>query len=317
MAHNQRRGAVGIGVEAVAGTPVTPTHWLQVSDAPALNDKVENENIESARGRIEMSQGQKPMKKYSEGNIALLLDAENATIPFGLILGSTVSASAGGGLYEHTSTIDVTNTPKTATIVIDRVQDVRKFANAVLQEINISVADSFAKITMTFQSKLSATATAVDSYEEVICMTFKELSAQFGTTVSNAGSAEATPLSGMDLNIIREVEKIFQSGDNEPNNFVYKTLQVNGNYSLLFDEVANRDKYLNNTQNAGIFTFTDSDGGFIKITIPNLRIANWEPDNDLNEIVSQTADFQGHYDVTQDEGIRVVTKNSTASFTNL
>ena len=315
--HIQRRGAVGIGVEATSGTAVVPTQWLQVSSAPSLNDKVEYENIETARGRVEKSQGQKAMKKYAEGSIEILADAESAAIPFGLILGSTVSTTAAGGLYDHTSTIEVTNTAKSATIIEDRVQDVRSFANSVLQEVSIKVSDSFATLSMTFASKLSATGTATDTYDETVCMTFESLSAKFGTTVSNADSASATPLSGLDITITREVEKIFQSGSVEPTAFAYKTLSVGGNYSLLFDAVTDRDKYLDDTQNAGIFTFTDADDKYIKITIPNLRIANWEPSNDLDEIVSQTADFNGHYDDTQAEGVRVVTRNGTASYTNL
>jgi len=317
MSHNQRRGAVGIGVEATPGTSVTPTDWLQLSTAPNLKDMVEYENIETARGRIEKSQGQKAMKKFGEGNLEVLLDAESAAIPLGLILGSTVSASAGASLYDHTSTIENTNTAKSATIVMDRVTDVRTFPYGVISELSIKVSDSFATLTMTFSSKKSATGTATDTYDEVVCMTFENLEAQFGTTVANAGSASATPLSGLDLTITRDVEKIFQSGDVEPTSLVYKTLSVAGNYSLLFDAVTNRDKYLNNTQNAGIFTFTDSSDKYIKITIPNLRIANWEASNDLDEIVTQTADFSGHYDYTQAEGIRAVVRNATASYTNL
>ena len=317
MSHNQRRGALGIGVEATPGTPVTPTDWLQPSTAPALKDMVEYENIETARGRIEKSQGQKAMKKFGEGNVEILLDAESAAIPLGLILGSTVSATAGATLYDHTSTIDTTNTAKSATVVLDRVTDIRTFPYAVISELSIKVSDSFAILTMTFASKKSATGEADDSYTEVVCMSFENLEAQFGTTVAAAGSANATPLSGLDLTITRDVEKIFQSGDVEPTSLVYKTLSVAGNYSLLFDAVTNRDKYLDDTQNAAIFTFTDADDKYVKITIPNLRIANWEPSNDLDEIVTQTADFQGHYDDTQDEGIRSVVRNATESYTNL
>jgi len=317
MSHNQRLGAVGIGVEATPGTSVTPTNWLQVSSAPALNDVVEYENIETARGRVEKSQGQKAMKKFAEGSIEVLADAENALIPFGVILGSTASASATATLYDHTITLDNSNTAKASTVVIDRVEDIRKFSNAVVSELTISVSDSFATLTIAFQSKASATGSASDTYDDVVCMTFENLEAQFGTTVANAGNASVTPLSGLDLTITRDVEKIFQSGDVEPNDFVYKTLGVSGNYSLLFDGTDNRDKYLDDTQNAAIFTFTDADDKYIKITIPNLRLSNWTPSNDLDEVVTQTADFTGHYDSTQTEGIRVVVRNATETVTNL
>lgn len=317
MAHIQRLGAVGIGVEAVAGTAVTPTHWLQLAAAPTVNDRYEYENVETGRGRVEKSQTQKLMKTFGEGNLEVILDETTSPIPFGLILGTTSSATAGGDLYDHTITISNSNTPKTATLVMDRVTDTRTFANAVLEELSLKVSDGFASLTMAFKSDESATGSATESYTTVTNFNFKELSAKFGADVSAATSASATPLSGVDLTIRRDVELTFQSGSNSPASISYKTLSVSGNYSLLFGATTDRDKYLNNTANALILTFTDDNSQYVKITLPKVMIKNWEPSNDLDEIVTQTADFEAHYDSSQGESVRCVVRNDTASYTNL
>lgn len=60
MEHIQRLGAVGIGVEAVAGTAVTPTHWIEFEGSPKLQDKYEYQNVESGRGRVEKSSNPNP-----------------------------------------------------------------------------------------------------------------------------------------------------------------------------------------------------------------------------------------------------------------
>ena len=319
MAHIQRRGGVGIGVEAsgTPGTAVSPAYWLQVAGDPTINDKFEFENIETARGRVEKSQGQKVMKKKGEGSIELIMDEIVSPILFGLILGSNVDASAGGGLHTHTSTINNTNTPKTATLVLDRVVDVRQFTYTVLTGLELNVGDGFATMKLDFVSKESASGTASESYSTVTNFSFKELTAKFGTDVSAANSASATPLSGVKLSIKREAEPIYQSGSTTPNKFVYKTLETSGNYSLLFESVTDRDKYLNETANAMILTFTDVDGNIVKITLSRVLINNWEPNNSLNDIVAQTAEFIAHYDATQTESIRVVVTNDVASYTNL
>lgn len=317
MAHIQRRGGVGIGLEAVAGTPVTPTHWLQVEGNPTINDKFEFANIESARGRVEKSQGQKLMKKKGEGAVEMILDEIACVLPLAMILGSGVSASAGGGLYTHTLTIANSNTPKTGTIVLDRITDVRKFAGAVATGIELKVSDGFAMLKMDFVSNESATGTASESYSTVTNFSFKELSAKFGTDTSAANAASATPLSGVDLAIKREAEVIYQSGSNSPAKIAHKTLETSGNYSLLFEATTDRDKYLNETANAMILTFTDVDGNIIKITLPKVLINNWESSNAINDIVTQTADFIAHYDATATESIRIVVTNDVASYTNL
>lgn len=319
MAHIQRRGGVGIGLEAVGtpGTAVSPAYWLQVAGDPSVNDKYDFENIETARGRIEKSQGQKLMKKKAEGSIELIMDEIVSPMLFGLILGTNVSASAGGGLYTHTLTINNSNTPKTATLVLDRVVDVRTFAYTVLTGLELNVGDGFATMKLDFISKESATGTASESYSTVTNYSFKEMTAKFGVDVAAANSASATPLSGVKLSIKREAEPIFQSGSTTLVKIVQKTLETSGNYSLLFESTTDRDKYLNETANAMILTFTDTDGNIVKITMAKVLINNWEPSNSLNDIVAQTAEFVAHYDATQTESIRVVVTNDVATYTNL
>lgn len=315
-AHISRLGAVGIGVEASAGTAVTPTHWLQFTKGPTVTDKYEYENIKTARGRVEASQDQKLMKTYGEGNIEVILDDITSVIPFGMILGSVASASASGSLYDHTITVNNSNTPKTATLVFDRVQDTRTFTNAVIEKLDIKVSDGFAEMTIAIKSRESATGTATESYSTVANFNFKDLSVKFGTDTAAAATATATPLSGVDLSIKRDVAMTYQTGQNYPQNFSYNTLEVTGNYSLLFTETATRDKYLNNTANAMILTFTNGNNS-VKITLPKVLIKNWEADNSLDDTVVQTADFEAHYDTTALTSISAVIRNGTASYTNL
>lgn len=316
MAHISRLGAVGIGVEALAGTAVPATHWLQFTKGPTLTDKYEYENIKTARGRVEASQGQKLMKTYGEGNIEVILDDITSVIPFGMILGAVSSATAGVSIYDHTITVNNSNTPKTATVIFDRVTDTRTFTNAVIEKLDIKVSDGFAELTMALKSREGATGSASESYSTVANFNFKDLSVKFGVDVAAATSASATPLSGVDLSIKRDVAMIYQTGQNYPQNFVYNTLEVTGNYSLLFDSTTERDKYLANTANAMILTFTNGLNS-VKITLPKVMIKNWDSSNDIDKEVSQTADFESHYDSTTATSISAVIRNTTASYTNL
>lgn len=247
----------------------------------------------------------------------MILDETISVIPFGMILGSVASASAGGGKYDHTITINNSNTAKSATIAIDRVQDIRTFPYAVIKQLDIKVSDGFAILKMEIESKESATGTASDTYTTVTNFTFAELTAKFGADVTAANAASATPLSGVDLSIKRDVERVYQSGSTSPAKISYKTLEVSGNYSLLFEATTDRDKYLANTANALILTFTDASGNYIKITLPKIMISNWEPSNAIDDIVTQSADFTAHYDSTQTESIRAVIRNATSTYTNL
>ena len=314
--HIQRRGAIGIGVEATPGVAVSPTHWVQFEGSPKINDKNEYKEIESARGRIEKIQNQKLMKTSGEGSIEMILDETISVIPFGMILGAVSSASA-GAKYDHTITVNNSNTPKTGTIIFDRVEDCRTFANSVIKQLDLKVSDGFAELKLDFVSKESATGAASPSYTTVTNFSFKELAVQFGVDAANAATATATPLSGADLTIKRDAEVTYQTGSNSPANISYKTLEISGNYSLLFDDLVERDKYLNNTANAMILTFTDASGNSIKITLSKVMIKNWDPSNSIDDIVSQSSDFNAVYNATAQEAIRVVIKNTTETYTNL
>lgn len=322
MAHIQRLGALGIGVEATAGTAVTPTHWIELTDAPDIMDMNEYENIESARGRVELSQGQKLMKKFAEGSMQMHLDTTTAVYPLGLILGSVASVSAGGGLYTHACTINNTNTPKTATVVLDRVTDVRVFANTVVEEVEIEVSDTFVTITSSIKAKHGVSGTATDTYTTIKRFAYNDVCAKFGADVAAAEIATPTPLTGATITLTRGVTMTHasqaQCGTNsaEPEDFSHTTLEIEGEYSLLFRNVTDRDKYINDTQNAMILTCTNGTHS-IKITLPNVRINNWEASNDIDDVVSQTAEFRAHYDATENTSVIAVVTNDTASYTNL
>ncbi|MHC1728063.1 MAG: phage tail tube protein [Syntrophobacteraceae bacterium] len=318
MAHNQRLGALGIGVEATAGTPVTPTHWLELSAPPTVKDNYQYEPITTARGRVEKSQGQKLMKKSGEGNLEVILDQTTSVIPFGMILGAVSSGAVSGGKYPHTITINNSNTAKTATLVLDRVVDIRRFSKCVLESLSLKVSDGFASLVMGFKGKASDTTTATESYTTITQFSFAELTAKFGADVAAATAAAATVLTGVGLEIKREVDMRFgPSGGNDPINLTYKTLEVTGDYSLLFESATEQAKYLANTANAMILTFTDASGNSIVITLPNVLLSNWESDNALEDTVIQSANFTAHYATATTESIRVVVTNTTATYLNL
>jgi len=316
-AHIQRLGDVGIGVEATSGVAVAPTHYLEISDAPSLKDTYEYENNEAGRSRVELSQGQKLMKKFGEGELMVHLDSTTSVYGFGLILGTVNSSSIGGGLYQHTVTINNTNTPKTATIQFNRVQDNRKFVNAMIEELEIEVSDSFATMKMALKSKESASGSSSASYTTLNRFCYNNLNVRFGDDVASAEIASPTPMTELTLTIGRGAQLVHQTGDTSPQDFVHTTLEIEGEYSQLFDSVVDRDLYLANTPKVMILEFTDNDNHGVKITLPKVAIANWEPSNDLDEAVSQTSEFKAHYDATTNESIRAVVTNNTASYTNL
>lgn len=317
MEHIQKLGHFGIGIEATAGTLVSPTYWLQLSDDPSVKDNYEYKNIETSRGRVETSQGQKIMRKSGEGDVQVHVDEEAAPLFIGLMLGSTVSASAGSGVYEHTITTANTNQAKTASLYLDRVVDQLKFPCSVLSELAIGVSEDFATFDLSFVSYPSASSTAeTPAYTEETHFAFHEMAVRFGADVAAAEAAEPTPLSEFELTLTREASPVFESNSSVARKIPRLGFTMEGTYSLVFKDTTQLNKYLNNTKNAMVVTFSTGNK-FIKLILSNVLLSNHEPDNALDDLVVEEAEFGAHYDSTEGEGMRAVVRNNTASYTNL
>lgn len=312
---------VGIGIEATAGTPVAPTIYPKWSDL-SLQAISEKSMFNSARGIRLASSDSMIRRKYSQGSLGAVLNAEVAPYLYGLALGSVATGTVTDGTYTHTITTQNANASmKTATVVLEQGGEVtERYANVVANAVNLEVSDEYARVTTDLIGGFPDTSTLTESFTQETEFAYHNMTAKFGTSISNAGGQSPTPLKSFTLNINNNVllDEAFLSGSNEPvaGGFCAGRLNVTGSYSLHFNGLTELNKYKNNTLNAMIVTFEGAVTGGGSTTekvifeLGKLVLTSPPKEYNIDGLVVLNQEFELEYD-SSDTDITVKVTNDT------
>jgi hypothetical protein len=245
-----------------------------------------------------------------------------------LALGSVSSSAISDSAYTHTFTVNNTNaTPRTATLTIEEgaIQTVQ-YVNCVCNSLNFEVSDEYAKCTVELFGKFPGSDTISESYANETEFAYHQYTAKFGTSLSNAGSASATPLKAFTLNINNnvQIDEAFLSGSNEitSGNLVNGRLEVTGSYTLHFESTTELAKYQANTKNALIVTFEGSlIGSTSKETIQwklgRLVLTKPPVEYNIDGLLILTQEFTVEYESTDLEVQGIVINNVNNASTHV
>jgi hypothetical protein len=315
---------IGIGIEGTPGTATSATHfpkWTEFS----LQAVSEKEMLTSQRGVRNSSSDSMIKRRYSAGAIGVIPNGDIAPIFFYLALGSKSTGSVTDGTYAHTFTVQNDNASmKTATILAEDGGIVtERYANCVVNELDLAVSDSWAKLTAQILGGFPDTGSVTQSYAQENEYAYHQMAVQFGTSLSDAAGNSATPLKAFNLNIKNNVllDEAFLSGSNTPaaGGFVAGRFQATGSYSLHFTDTVELAKYKANTKNAAIATFTGAVTGggttneTITIKLGRLTLTGQPKEYNLDGLTIINQSFEVEYEAT-DKEVQVVIVNDTESY---
>ena len=312
-----RQVEIGVGIEAVPGTPVAETAFLQHT-AFSMQGISEKEMFASARGIRNTVSNSMIKRKYSGGSIGVIPNVVNAPYMFGLALGSVSTTGPVDSAYEHTITVQNANASmKTATLTVaEGAIQTAQYSNVVVNSLSLEVSDGYATMTAELLGQFPGTDTQTESYTQETEFAYHNYVAKFGTSVANANSGSATPLKGFSLTINNNVQldEAFLSGSNEitASGLVAGTFEVTGSYTLHFEDTVELAKYKANTKNAMVIIFTGgligaSEAEEINIALGKLILTDQPIEYNIDGLLVLTQTFTTEYDATDKEITVVVT----------
>jgi len=107
---------------------------------------------------------------------------------------------------------------KTATITAEEgAIQTAQYVNCVVDNLSLEVSDGYASMTVDIIGKFPGTDTLSESYSNETEFAYPDLTVKFGTSLTNAAAASATPVKSFSLNIANNVQldEAFLSGSNE------------------------------------------------------------------------------------------------------
>lgn len=295
-----RIAAIGLALEDTQGSAeAAPDVYLPFNDGPNYDDKHEPLPIESSRSRREIDVDSKKGRIWSEGAIGIDLDVVNSGYLFKLALGNETLTTGSPNNHEfHTSVSG--NTPKTATLWVDRNTDTRRFTGCAVDNLELAFEGDLATVTADFMGEDGTEAaglTPVTTSGTVLC--WANAAVKFGTTLVTADQASATPVNSFNLTVANNLEALFQSGQNTPTTIVNKGLKVTGSYVRFHEDVVDRDKFLAITKNSMIVTFTGNNDEEVRVRLAKIRLDTNEIGGDNDDLIISTGSFTAEVDTAQ------------------
>ena len=317
-----RRASVGIGKESSRGTAVAATYWVPWRELD-FQDQYEVIMNDSARGIIEAHDGAALVKEWGEGSVSAKVKDDHVGLLFLSLMGSVSSATAGGEtiVYDHTFSVQQSAQHQSLTISLkDDVRDVR-FANAVVSSLELTAElGEYVMYTAEFLSKKSASATNTVAQGSETDFVPQNLAVVTASNKAGLGAGTSVTLKNLQLTISSNAETDDVLGSTDPSDVLNKEFMVEGSFEMNYEDNTFKDYVSAETDRAirisltGTETIGVGSNPTIQIDLAKCRFISWEPSIGLNDIATQTVEFQALYDTTEAEMIELVLTNAVASY---
>lgn len=317
-----RTVAVGIAKEAVRGTAVAPAFWVRhlSLDFKKRGEAVQNE---SALGRREKFSDSEIVREFAEGNLEGKVNSKSIGLILLAAFGDVNSVANGAG-YDHTFTVDQSNTPQSLTVTkVDGVNS-RRHALAMIRSLEINIeAGEYIKFTADLVARKGTDSPGPETiaYVEEYEFTSKDAFVRFADTVATVGAASNSAIKSGRITLDLGVEPYYEVGSTDPAEIHAGAIEVTGEIVARHSDDSYEDMYYTNTKKAMQFGFEntaiDLGGGLnpaLVFTLPQVSVTDFDTSNDLDAIVEQTLGLTGQINLDEGYAVEAVLTNDQATY---
>lgn len=212
--------------------------------------------------------------------------------------------------YKHTIVEQEANASMKAATIIAKESSIvtERYSNVVMESLTLDVSDGFAELTSEVYGKFSDTGTLSPSYTTETLFAYKDTTAKFGTSITNAIAASASVLKSLSLQFTNNVlvDEAFNFGDNEPvaGGFIAGNRVISGTYTMHFTDTTELAKYKANTKNAMVVDLTgdsigDAENERIRIRLASLMLTKPPREYNIDGVIVLSQDFTAEYSLTE------------------
>lgn len=316
-----RKIQVGIGKEAVRGTALAPTYWLDLSNI-TVEDEFDTVTDDNSIGTIEDAKDVKVSKKFAKGELA----GKVADKSFGLILlsslGAVSSAVKETTAYTHTFTVGQTAQHQSLTVEAKNPNEQLAFANAVVGGIEIKAEHGkYVDFKADLVSKAGVTAVSTPTYTEENNFIAKDVSVKFAANLAGLGAASAISVKSTTIKVDSNVESDDVLGSVEPTDFLNKNFGITGTIELAYDATTYKALALAGTKQALRITIADTtktigatSNPTIQIDLAKVALTEWKRSSGANEVIKQTLNFKALYSIADTKMVTIAVTNTAVSY---
>jgi len=324
-----RQLQVGFAKEAVRGTAeAAATFWLPFSEG-SVEEKVELINDEQALGVIEDTNDAKITKLYSEITAKAALSDKSFPLVLFATLGALATAANpdGATVKDHTITVAQSLQHQSLTVFLnDPLSGVDyKYPLGMIDSLDLDYeVNKFVQLSLKMRAKKGALIAGgiVPSTTTENLFLPQHFVFKLASTVSGLTAATAIPIKSMKLKFAKALEDDDVLGSKEPVDILIKKISVEGELEAIWqNETDFKNAFLAGTAQAMRIDLKNTDVTIGTAANPQITIdLNKVIFNDLThaikvgDVMRQTIQFKGFYNLTDSKMISVKATNLQASY---
>lgn len=317
---------LGVGVEDTRGTEVTPQGWIPARTPTGINVQVVKALLKESKGSGVSSQGSEVVQRMASGNLEFNLRSEMIGYILKSLLGKCTTSTTYETVKSHLFEVLTGDAQFPAlSLGLSRtgVQDY-VYNGAVVKSLELRTpVDDLVNATIEFEARDEAEHADYTTSFESTDYLFRpyDVEIKIADDISGLGAANAINLKELNLSIKNNASGQQHIGSITPTDILAGIIEITGSMKLNYSDDTYHDLFKAGTVKALQITLERSDidleGGYtpkIVIQMAKVSLESLTEDRPMDDIVTETINFQAHYDNTEEEAINITVQNTIADY---
>jgi len=310
----------GLAVESVRGTAKTVAEkWIKHTSA-YIQERAENKADDSIFGNFADSMGRRVTKKWIEGSLEGIIQAD----ALGYILYNIFGAvsNSGSTVFTHNFSLAQSNIhPSLSIFIKDGSVQQKVFAGGMADKLTLSASvDDYLRFKTDFKAIEASANSDTPSYDTEYDFVGKDIVVKIADTEAGLSGATALKVKGLDLEFAKGLLLQHIFGKYGPETINNSKLSIEGTIRKNYIDSVFKDLYLADTAKYMSITITGSqiigtsDNPTLTFIFNKVMITDWTKSGGQDEYVDEEVKFKCFYNLTDSEMATASLKNLTSEY---
>lgn len=297
---------VGVAKEASRGAGAAPVYTLPFTSF-SFDDQVARARAQGALGVLADSEESLVTNNWGSGEFEGEVRDKSIGLLLYSLLGDYSVSGPSDSAYTHSFSIDESNQHQSLSFVVYDPNTTEQYKLVMIDSLTISQdLEGLLTINGSFMSKKGNTYSG--SVPVVVAenkFTKRHAFIKAATSIAGLSAASSLALKNFSITIAKNSQLDDVLGTSEPEDILNHQLSVEGEFSLNYEDETWKTLFKTTSSRAMEMKFQNNDVTIgsgtrpsLTIQMPKVDFFNWEPDNSLDDIVTQNISFKGNYDLT-------------------
>lgn len=313
---------VGFAVENERGTAQTSAEkWMKKVVADILIH-AEHAIDDGSRGVLEDSDSRRVVKKWIEGALEGVVQADAIGYLFYNLYGADAESNVSGSVYDHVFTLSESIEHASLSFFLkDGAVQQKVYNNGMVGSMElIASTDDLVRFTANIIAKDEADNSDTPGYNTEYDFIGRDIEIKVADTEGGLGDATATKIKNLLIKWDPGIVKDHVLGAYVPDDIYNAKMSIEGNFTKNFNDATFKDLFANDSSKYIQITITgaaDIGGGSyptITLLLYKARVTEWTRAGGQDELVTETVEFKAFYNADDKKQSQLTLRNLTEEY---